>query len=187
MQFTSFRVRLVAIAFGVIVLVVIGIGVYFALQPRYLTVSEVWDRRNELKRQRITVRGYSNFIYQVTLQLCVPKRCDCNQSRATQTWLVDKDTFEESKRTKTNPTNTKYIEIGILDCRGDECSMACKPFNPKTDDELEFTGILHIKQEGTPYPILSLDNVQLEVARQNINGVWQPIPTGVFQIQLRQP
>ena len=33
----------------------------------------------------------------------------------------------------------------------------------------------------------TLDSVELDLAREKIGGVWQPVKTGTFTIQLRQP
>jgi len=147
------------------------------------TVSEALAKRMELNRQQITVRGYSLLVYELTTQLCEPQRCDCNQSGSGYFVLVDADTFAASQQ---GPINTELlIEVYMLDCEGDECSMACRPINPRTTNELELTGLFHYDPTASVHA--KLDSVELDSAREKIDGVWQPVKTGTFTIQLRQP
>jgi len=150
---------------------------------RVYTVSEALARRTELDGQRITVRGYSLIVYELTTQLCEPRRCDCNQSGSRYFVLVDADTFAARQQ---GPVNTEVlIEVYMLDCEGDECSMTCRPINPKTTNELELTGIFHY--DPTTSSSAKLDSVELDAAREKTEGVWRPIPTRAFTIRLRQP
>lgn len=48
-----------------------------------LTVAEVWAKATQLEGQRLRVRGEAWFEHAQTARLCVPARCDCNQSTAT--------------------------------------------------------------------------------------------------------
>ena len=150
---------------------------------RVYTVPEASARGTELNGQRITVRGFSLFEYEQTLQLCQPKRCDCNQTSSRQLVLVDADTFAASQRGQIN--TEQVIEVYMLDCQGDECSMTCRPINPKTTNELELTGLFHYDPTTSIYA--KLDSVEVDLAREKIDGVWQPIKTGTFIIQPRQP
>ena len=151
--------------------------------PRVYTVSEALAKRTELNGQRISVRGYSLIVYELTTQLCEPQRCDCNQSGSRYFVLVDADTFAASQQ---GPVNTEVlIEVYMLDCEGDECSMTCRPINPKTTNELELTGVFHY--DPTISSSANLESVELETAREKIDGVWQPIPTGAFTVPLQQP
>ena len=150
---------------------------------RVYTVSEALAKRTELNGQRITVRGYSLLVYELTTQLCQPQRCDCNQSGSRYFILVDADTFAANQQ---GPITTELlIEVYMLDCEGDECSMTCRPINPKTTNELELTGLFHY--DPTMSHSSSLDSVELDLAREKIDGVWQPVTAGTFTIQLRQP
>ena len=147
------------------------------------TVSEALTKRTELNGQRITVRGYSLFEYAQTLLLCQPRRCDCNQTYTRYLLLVDADTIAASQL---GPINTEQlIVVDMLDCQGDECSLTCRPINPKTTNELELTGRFHYDPTTSVYP--TLDSVELDLAREKIGGVWQPVKTGTFTIPLRQP
>ena len=150
---------------------------------RVYTVSEALARRTELNGERITVRGYSLLVYELTTQLCQPQRCDCNQSGSRYFVLVDADTFAANQQ---GPITTELlIEVYMLDCEGDECSMACRPINPRTTNELELTGLF--QYDLTTSTSARLDSVELDSAREKIDGVWRPITTGAFTIQLRQP
>ena len=52
-------------------------------------------------------------------------------------------------------------------------------------NELELTGRFHYDATTSIYA--KLDSVELDLAREKIGGVWQPLKTGMFTIQLRQP
>jgi len=163
--------------------ILLGVIVILNQNHRVYTVSEALARRTELNGQRITIRGYSLLVYEITTQLCQPERCDCNQSGSGYFVLVDADTFAASQQ---GPINTDVlIEVYMLDCEGDECSMACRPINPRTTNELELTGLFHY--DPTLSHSSSLDSVELDSAREKIGGVWQPVKTGTFTIQLQQP
>ena len=165
------------------IVLLLGMIVILNQNGRVYTVSEALARRTELNGQRITVRGYSLLVYELTLQLCQPQRCDCNQSGSRYFVLVDADTFAANQQ---GPINTELlIEVHMLDCEGDECSMTCRPINPRTTNELELTGLFHY--DPTMSHSSSLDSIELDLAREKIDGVWQPIASGAFTIQLRQP
>ncbi len=169
------RIKTVTIACLVLITAIAAISAYVLLQPHYLTVAQAWARRNDLRGLPVILRGYSRPMWQQTLQLCRPKRCDCNTTGARTLWLVDSTDAEQS------------VAIDILDCKGDECTANCRPIDPTTKNQLEFTGVLRVEQPDTPYPFLRLDQVSLDRARENVGGTWQPISTGVFTIQLPQP
>src|SRR3972149_8856018 len=83
---------------------------------RVYTVSEALAQRTELNGQRITVRGYSLLVYELTTQLCQPPRCDCNQSGSSYFVLVDADAFAANQQ---GPITTEFlIEVYMLDCEG---------------------------------------------------------------------
>jgi len=164
-------------------ILLLGMIAILSQYPRVYTVSEALAMRTELNGQRITVRGYSLIVYELTTQLCEPQRCDCNQSGSRYFVLVDADTFAVRQQ---GPVNTElHIEVYMLDCQGDECSMTCRPINPKTTNELELTGLFHY--DPTTSSSAKLDSVELHSAREKIDGVWQPITTGDFTVQLQQP
>ena len=145
---------------------------------RVYTVSEALAKRTELNGQWITVRGYSLLEYALTEQLCQPRRCDCNQSGSRYFVLVDADAFAANQQ---GPITTELlIEVYMLDCEGDECAMTCRLINPKTTNELELTGLFHY--DPTLSHSSSLDSVELDLAREKIDGVWQPVTAGTFTI-----
>ena len=172
---------IIVIAAAIVLL--LGVIVMLNQSRRVYTVSQALARRTELNGQRITVRGYSLLVYELTTQLCEPQRCDCNWSGSRYFVLVDADTFAANQQ---GPINTELlIEVHMLDCEGDECSMTCRPINPRTTNELELTGLLHY--DPTMSNSSSLDSIELDLAREKIDGVWQPVTAGTFTIQLRQP
>jgi len=161
----------------------LGVIVILNQNRRVYTVPEALAKRTELNGQRITVRGYSLLEYALTEQLCQPRRCDCNESGSGYLVLVDADTFAANQQGSIS--TDLLIEVHMLDCEGDECSMTCRPINPRTTNELELTGLFHY--DPTTSLSSSLDSVELDLAREKIDGVWQPVKTGAFTIQLRQP
>ena len=172
--------RIIIIAAAIVLL--LGVIVILNQNGRVYTVSEALAKRTELNGQRITVKGYSLIVYELTTQLCEPQRCDCNQSGSRYFVLVDADTFAANQQ---GPINTEIlIEVYMLDCEGDECSMTCRPINPRTTNELELTGLFHY--DPTLSHSSSLDSVGLDSAREKIDDVWQPVKTGTFTIQLQQ-
>ena len=152
-------------------------------QPEYLTVSEVWERRSELNGQRITVRGFVAYIeiYQTLLD-CFPQRCDCNETRAYTIALTDKEKLGNYRRGFRE--KGAVIEIDILDCYGNECYLSCEPINPYSSKEYEFNGVLRVQENP---PILQLDEIHLGSSRMRPQWFWEPIPTGVFEIDLELP
>ncbi len=169
------HIKTVTIACLLLIAVVSAISAYMLLRPHYFTVAQAWAQRNDLRGLPVTIRGYARPMWEQTLVLCRPKRCDCNTTGARTLWLADEG---DAKRA---------VAIDLLDCLGDECTATCRPIDPTTKNQLEFTGILRIEQEGTPYPYLRLDQVSTDRARENLAGTWQPIATGVFQIPLPRP
>lgn len=164
-------------------ILLLGTIVIWSQHRRVYTVSEALAKRTELNGQRITVRGYSLIVYELTTQLCEPRRCDCNQSGSRYFVLVDDRTFAARQQ---GPGNTQLLmEVHMLDCQGDECSMTCRPINAKTPNELELTGVFHY--DPTISSSAKLDSVEQDRAREKIDGVWQPITTGAFTIPLQQP
>jgi hypothetical protein len=168
----------------VVFVVVVGVA-YLGFRPRYFTVAQVWQKRQTLNGQQITVRGYWGFVEtEVTVVGCEPRRCDCNTSGANRIGLMDQKMIVPETPTFRVPP--KNLTLQILECHGDECAMTCTPIDPNLREEVEIKGRLRIMQADTVYPYLMLDDVQLEVARYNKDGVWLPMPTGTFKVQLPQ-
>jgi hypothetical protein len=165
------------------IILLLGTIAILSQYRRVYTVSDALAKRIELNGRMITVRGYSLFFYELTTQLCQPQRCDCNQSSSSHFVLVDGDTFAARQQ---GPINTELlIEVYMLDCQGDECSMTCRPIKPETTNELELTGLFHYDPTISIYA--KLDSVELDSTREKIGEEWLPITTGSFTIQLRQP
>ena len=177
--------RLLATVLAIFALALIGYSISAIVQPHYFTVSEVWDRRDELNGQRITVAGVvPYFRFNRTLIGCMPRRCDCNQTWADSLFLADRVNINE--KTHRLIDEDIVIEVKVLDCRGDECSMSCRPIDPGLGGEFAFNGELWL-QDTIAAPYMVLRNVRVAASRHKAFGIWQPIPTGVFDIRHAQP
>jgi hypothetical protein len=180
------KVLIIAIL-AIAVLAVAGYGAYLASRRPYLTVSEVWQRRNRLKGHVVTVRGYLGYADTVcTARGCVPHTCDCNTCAARRIWLYDELESRSMPALPGDGVPPQAIAMDILHCSGNECVMGCSPINPETRDEVEFRGKLAMEQEDTVFPYLLLESVWWWEAQQKIDGVWQPMPTGDFVVRLPQ-
>ncbi len=62
-----------------------------------------------------------------------------------------------------------------------ETNWTCKPFDPSQATAFEFKGTVHLKQIGKR-PVMWLSNVDFENSRQMVNGTWQSIPMGEFEV-----
>jgi len=141
----------------------------------YLTVTEVSQRAKSLVGKQVRVRGYAYLSVMMTAVLCVPSRCDCNES------LGELDLYAEQP----DPAHLNRLfdlaHITILEtslkCQGDECSMTCSPFDPGLATQFEFVGTLQSRDDS-----LILENLDLEASRQWIDGKWVPMKTGEFAV-----
>jgi hypothetical protein len=98
------------------------------VKPDYLTVPEVWQDAESLNGKQVRVRGYGFFEFVQSLVLCEPARCDCNESNGTLV-LVEEE-IQPGHYNKINDLAQIYISGKSLNCRGDECTMQCSPFDP---------------------------------------------------------
>jgi photosystem II stability/assembly factor-like uncharacterized protein len=147
------------------------------LKPDHFTVPEVWQDAGSLNGKEVRVRGYGFFEVVQSLVLCDPERCDCNESNGTLV-LVEEE-IQPGHSNKINDLAQIYVSGKSLDCRGDECTMECSPFNPTAADEFEFVGTL-----TSEYGNLYLEDLDLMASRQRVNNDWIPIETGKFSINL---
>jgi len=145
------------------------------LKPDYLTVPEVWQDAESLDGKQVRVRGYGFFEFVQSLVLCEPARCDCNESNGTLV-LVEEE-IQPGHYNKINDLAQIYISGKSLNCRGDECTMECSPFDPTAADEFEFVGTLRSK-----FGNLYLEDLDLMASRQRVNDNWLPIETGKYSI-----
>lgn len=148
------------------------------------SVSEAWEARQQLNGKKVTLRGYFGKLdIAQTLLHCDPPRCDCNATSASRIALQDEPT-------PTSPSQTfphKTVLLEIVECRGDECRLVCSPIDPLNPNEVEVTGILRLMDADKPYSYLLLEVSQMSDIRQRVEGRWQPVPTGTFEVPLRQP
>ena len=139
----------------------------------YLTVTKASRRAKSLDGETVRVRGYGHFLLEQTLVLCEPARCDCNE-RWGRLVLLDEE-FKPADSSRFFSLPRVSISESDLRCSGDECSMTCSPFDPRTAKEFEFVGTLSVVDSH-----LTLENLDLQASRQRIDEVWTPIETGQF-------
>lgn len=153
-------------------------------KPNYLTVPEVWEDAPSLAGEQIRVRGWKRFYHSVTVQLCQPPSCDCNQSKGYLELLEEGLPSEDDRYFSMSKI---VIPGSSLDCRGNECYMVCTPFDPTCAEAFEFVGRLRIAEWNENNKQLWLEDLDLEASRQLIDEEWVPIQTGRFTITLRTP
>jgi hypothetical protein len=85
------------------------------------------------------------------------------------------------------PSGAFWFGVRIADsaCTVGQKTMTCKPFDPTQAKAFEFKGTLHLVQVGKR-PVMSLSNIDFTQSRQLIDGKWQQIPLGVFELPLEQ-
>lgn len=148
------------------------------------SVAEAWEARQRLNGKKVTLRGYFGKLeIAQTLMYCDPPRCDCNVTSASRIALQD-------ERTTASPSEAfphKIVLLDILECKGDECTLVCSPIDPLNPNEVEVTGTLRLMEADKPYSYLLLEVIEMKDIRQRVEGRWQPVPTGTFEVPLRQP
>lgn len=132
----------------------------FNPQPDYLTVSEVWQNAEELDQQQVVIRGYGSHFHAQTVQKCFGIECGCNEAWE-ELYLVNslEDAFYNSG-----------IKIVNLDCRGDECSVTCRPFNPNAALAFEIVGTLKVVRHDGEISRLELTNIDFEASSYLSDG-----------------
>jgi len=175
------------ILIGIAIFIVLLLGgysvlhlVYPSLFRNYLTVEEVWKNAKGYDGKIIRIQGKAEFSTMMTLVLCIPSRCDCNETTG-QLRLVNEPISHVNAKYAVND----YIWVSDLDCHGDECGMTCPVIQPKTGDVYEFVGRLAVTFENADPAELQLTEIDISSSRQLVNGAWVPIPTGPFVKELR--
>lgn len=147
-----------------------------------LSVYEVWLHAEELDGQVIRILGTARFWTVITLELCCPPSCDCNE-----TYGFLRLVSENPTRVNIDCSVDDLITIDLPICQGNECSLTCTPFYPGEIEAFEFTGRLRVSyRQGHPCS-LSLTNIDLSTSQQYVGGRWEAIPTGTFTVPLIQP
>jgi photosystem II stability/assembly factor-like uncharacterized protein len=141
----------------------------------YLTVTEVSQRARSLIGKQVRVRGYAYLWVSMTAVLCVPSRCDCNESLGSLDLYAEQPDPAHLNRLF-DLAHIRDAETS-LKCQGDECSMECSPFDPGLARQFEFVGTLR-----SNYDNLILEDLDLDASRQWIDEKWFPIKTGQFAV-----
>ncbi len=150
--------------------------------PYYISVDKVWERAEELDRQRITIRGRLDYTLAITLLGCEPDYCGCNER-----W-VDRVTLTEESSSPGDLEQQSVILDYVLYCKGDQCSIRCYPFNPHAATNFEFFGTLVAFWRGKKIDYLTLQHIDIEESKQQTaDGKWIPIETGGFTLQFDEP
>jgi len=163
---------------GVLLAVCLAFGLGWAgsqaigTADRCLTVAETWQNVRYLDGSQVCVRGKAYFMGKMTLMLCVPDRCGCNETLG---WveLVNEGAIWG--------IGTQHITSSEPFCEGDQCTMVCEPFCPIHGMVYELTGTLVLDQQSKP-PSLALTEIDLATARQFQDGKWVPVPLGTFEL-----
>ncbi|MEW6649188.1 MAG: hypothetical protein AB1453_03245 [Chloroflexota bacterium] len=172
--------------FMLLILVWISKGCTQSQFEEALSIAEAWEARERINGKTVTLIGYFGKLEVAqTLQLCDPPRCDCNTTRASRIGLFDQGSIEAVAESEEYPK--KMVILDMLQCKGDQCVIHCSPIDPSNTNELEVTGTFQIVNSDTPYPYLLLSVSEPIDIRQRINGNWQPVPTGTFEMPLAQP
>ena len=150
-------------------------------QSIVLRVDQVWANAEKLDGQVIHVHGKLEGITYQTLQLCDPPTCDCNQSGANYSLASDSDTVYNQ-----GCSSEDTIELP-LECKGDECSLTCSPFDPFQAEALELVGTLQAVYQNGKLCRLLLGDIKLEESLQLVSGEWKPISVGTFSRSLVTP
>jgi hypothetical protein len=163
------------------VLIVVGLAVisaYIVVHIRCFTVGETWKFARLLNGSRICVTGKAETDVYQSMVLCDPPRCDCNVSSGTLT-LVSEEGIVRNPRVATVDMVTIFSPI----CSGDECTITCTPINPFASNRYRFVGRLAIRflSDGR-LSYLELKDVDIAASRQRVDGEWQAIPTGAFDM-----
>jgi hypothetical protein len=81
-----------ALLLAVIIIIVARTG-RTSSDDHVYSVDEAIAKRTKLNGKHITIQGYSIPIYETTLKLCQPERCDCNRIWSDMLYLVSADTY----------------------------------------------------------------------------------------------
>jgi hypothetical protein len=76
------------------------------------------------------------------------------------------------------------IAIADLTCTVHDKTVICQPFDPSHATAFEFTGTVHSAQAGKRR-VMWLSNLDFEKSRQFMNGKWQPLSLGQFELPMK--
>lgn len=146
---------------------------------RALSIYEVWRDHTRMIGLRVRVQGKPDIIRTMTVQMCCPMTCGCNQTSA-RLRLVNYN--QERYNTTGRPDE---ISVDLPTCQGDECSLTCTPFDPAVGELFEFVGRLDANYDGDKVTSLYLTEIDVSQSRRMVGGKWEPIVTGEVITPLR--
>lgn len=179
--------KLVGAIFALFALLLVVVALFLILRnkpsnDRCFSVTHVWENARSFDGERICVRGKAEYSIAMTLVLCCPPHCDCND-----TWGELRLVSEEQTTHNPKVSLVDYISLDTPICKGNECSISCSPFDPSDVDYFEFVGTLTVSNHNGEPAWLKLTDLDISTSRQLIDEEWGPIPTGTFVKTLPQP
>lgn len=138
-----------------------------------MEINELWEKQyigEELDGKTVLIQG----------DAIVDPRSDF---RFNAFYLVDSQTPLDQR----DPTHAFWFGVGIADshCEIGAQTMTCQPFNPQQAKTFQFKGVLHLTQVGKRR-VMWLSEIDFAQSRQFVNGEWQLIPLGVFEIPIEE-
>ena len=167
--------KLLLIMLGVVILLLIsGLVLLQILQARQpINIDELWNMQydgTKLEGKTVVIRG----------DIVFDPHSDF---RFNALYLVDFQTPSEYLE----PSYAFWFGIKIdgFSCEASDISTIwiCQPFEPNQAKSFEFKGTIHLTQVGKR-PIMWLSDIDYERSRQLVDGMWQSIPLGQFEISL---
>lgn len=135
----------------------------------YVTVNEVLENPKEYDGKVIRLRGKGVYEISMTLLICVPKSCECNETYG-YFYLVD-----EIQSSENGDRFRDRIEISDVDCKGNECSRTCSPIYPGNNILYELIGKLVVNYKNEEPSYYELIDVDFASSRNFIADRWKPI------------
>jgi hypothetical protein len=150
-----------------------------------MSVSEVWQMSSELDGQTLRVRGPASLRFSPFHPLLVG---GCSLVPAENALITGRVALLEDP----HDPNGRVIWISetSFHCSGDTCSVSCQPFLPpedlwgqsrKVENTYEFVGRLRVEMQEEAVRLI-LEEVDVTVSRQQVEGKWEPLQVGTFSI-----
>ncbi len=157
-------------------MLVTGLVLSHSLKERQpISIDELWSMQYEgtgLEGKTAVVRGDTIFDPH-------------SDFRFNALYLVDTQTPSERR----DPAYAFWFGIRIDDisCETGEsaATWVCQPFDPSQTTAFEFKGTIHLTQVGKR-PVIWLSDIDFEHSRQLVDGIWQSIPLGEFEISIAE-
>lgn len=134
-------------------------SIFAGCDAKYLSVARVLEHRETLNGQRVRVRGWAELPIDRTFQRCGEIPC-CNIASAI---LI----LKAERTASLHWTQQPSLSVSQSKCSGNECSVACEPFDPTAAPAFELTGTLKINSTSAVWA--SLEDLDVSSSYQ-LNG-----------------